>query len=107
VTLAGTALLANLCIGTSVESNELRALILAEGAHELVLSGMAFFEKKSPQKGELMAQTGLAFLQNLTAGDGGHRPRQLLMSERHLDLMPRFAEIMEKFSAGNQVRERR
>lgn len=80
----------------------IRYIVLAEGAHELVVAAMAYFEKKSEAKGLLLNQMGMAFLQNFTAGDGGHRPRQLLLSPGHLNFLDRFEDIMFTF-AGDQV----
>ena len=87
-------MLANLCIGSGHGSNEIRAMVMEEGAHELVLAAMGYFERKSAAKGSVIVQIGVAFLQNLTAGDGGHRPRQLLVSNHYLNFLPAFAEIM-------------
>jgi len=79
-----------------------RVIVLGEGAHELVLDAMAYFERKSEAKGLLLNRMGMAFLQNLTAGDGGHKPRQLLLSPGHLNFLDRFEDIMFTF-AGDQV----
>ena len=102
VVQAGVAFLTNLCIGTSADANEMRAIVMAEGAHELVLGAMAYFERKSEKKGLLVGQMGLAFLQNLTAGDGAHRPRQLLLSRKHLDYLAKFEDLMFTY-AGDQA----
>ena len=39
---------------------------MEEGAHELILAAMGYFERKSGEKGAVILQVGLAFLQNFT-----------------------------------------
>mmetsp|Transcript_25621 Transcript_25621/g.30352 ORF Transcript_25621/g.30352 Transcript_25621/m.30352 type:complete len:2015 (+) Transcript_25621:83-6127(+) len=102
VAQAGIVFLANLCTATSKEANEIRAVVLAEGGHELVLYAMEYFPRKSDEAGAMIIAAGVAFLQNLTAGEGAHRPRQLLLSDSHLDFLPVLADIMDTH-LGDQV----
>ena len=87
-------MLTNLCIGSSISSEEMRVTLMEEGAHELILAAMGYFERKSGEKGAVILQVGLAFLQNFTAGADDHRPRQLLTSLKHLNFLPVLVEIL-------------
>jgi len=96
---AGIIVFTNLCTGSGERSNEMRLSLLEEGAHVLALAAIKYFDKKDNEHTDLVLQFGVAFLQNLCAGEGGHRPRQLLMSTHHVNILPRLEAILKRYTS--------